>query len=193
MDNSAATQQNGGQNTPRTPPKRVRFAHGAFDWEGCSSPLPNPPHEVRYRQRPRERSATRLPKTQKTVSRKEFERSATTGTVGNNRPEKSQRGKVERRDRLIPRSKAIPRCSNATEGRGKIDPFRSLLDPSFSSPIKRLSGTGSALSDSADVPSVPDPQRRCPENRRSGFLGPRAHRVAILPPSSSRKTPPGPF
>jgi len=23
--------------------KGVRFAHGAFDWEGCGSPLPNPP------------------------------------------------------------------------------------------------------------------------------------------------------
>ena len=28
---------------PQTPQFGVRFAHGIFDWEGCSSPLPNPP------------------------------------------------------------------------------------------------------------------------------------------------------
>ena len=43
VDNYAAMQQNGGSKHPRVPQKRVRFAHGAFDWEGCSSPLPNPP------------------------------------------------------------------------------------------------------------------------------------------------------
>lgn len=39
--------------------------------------------------------AGKPPKTQKTVSRKEPERTATTGKDGDNRPKKSRRGKSE--------------------------------------------------------------------------------------------------
>ena len=135
VDNSAATQQNGGQNTPRTPPKRVRFAHDAFNWEGCSSPLPNPPHEVRYRQQPRERPATRLPKTKRRSPGRELSGRQPRGRAATINPKKAGGGKRGRRSCSIPRSKAISRCSNATEGRGKIDPFSPSLEPGFLSPF----------------------------------------------------------
>ena len=148
--------------------KGVRFAHDAFDWEGCSSPLPNPPHEVRYRQQPRERSATRLPKTQKTVSRKEFERTATTGTVGDDRPKRHQRGKGRTAISFDAPLETASKMLQRYEGRGKIEPFDPSLEQDLSGPIKRLIRTGSALSNPPGCNPVPNIPRRCPENRLKG-------------------------
>jgi hypothetical protein len=76
-----------------------------------------------------------LPKTQKTVSRKEFERTATTGTVGGDRPERSQRGKEGTAISFDAPLETASERLQRYEGRGKIEPFDSSLEPGFSSPF----------------------------------------------------------
>ena len=96
--------------------KGVRFAHVTFDWEGCGSPLPNPPRrpttasdhgqERRHDHRkPKDglQEGTRTDgdtttENPKTVSRKELERTATTGKDSDNRPIK---GSAHETDEIV--------------------------------------------------------------------------------------------
>jgi hypothetical protein len=107
----------------------------------------------------------------KTVSRKEPERTATTGKDGDDRPERSRRGKGGRRSRPIPRSKPLRRCSSTTGERRKIDLIGPSLERGLSGPIKRLSGTGSVSTDQSRHIRSPIPRADTPRTAVAAFWG----------------------
>lgn len=116
-------------------------------------------------------TATKHPKT---VSRNKPERSATTGTDGDDRPERRQREEGGRRGPPMSRSKSLREDFGTAGERGKIDPTGPSPERGLSSPLKRLSGITDRLGTGSGVCKITHHEQRGGHQATgTGGLGPR--------------------
>ena len=172
MDNFAAMQQTGAQKRPPQTPPRSEFASLTLRrLGGGGSPLPNPHRRLTIDSNHgnERRHSHRKPKDGLQ------EGTRTVGNHGNGQaitdPKKASGEKRRRRSCSILHSKSLRRCSSATGERGKINPFGPSSERGLSSPIKRLSGTGSVSTDQSRHIRSPIPRADTPRTAVAAFWG----------------------